>query len=70
MVKSSPGRPAAGRRSVLILLGSAIALIVIGAVVDGMLYLVSTGVLLLVVAVLYLLVRSILRSRRGRRITL
>ncbi|MFH8576951.1 hypothetical protein [Streptomyces zaomyceticus] len=50
----------------LILLSSAIALIVIGAVVDGMLYLVSTGVLLLVVAVLYLMVRSILRSRRGR----
>ncbi|MDK0520569.1 hypothetical protein [Streptomyces sp. ML-6] len=50
----------------LILLSSAIALIVIGAVVDGMLYLLSTGVLLLVVAVLYLLVRSILRSRRGR----
>ncbi|MFD9053073.1 hypothetical protein [Streptomyces zaomyceticus] len=50
----------------LILLSSAIALIVIGAVVDGMLYLVSTGVLLLVVAVLYLLVRSIVRSRRGR----
>ncbi|MFF9852976.1 hypothetical protein [Streptomyces litmocidini] len=50
----------------LILLGSAIALVVIGAVVDGMLYLLSTGVLLLVVAVLYLLVRSILRSRRGR----
>ncbi|GHJ97430.1 hypothetical protein SNE510_69490 [Streptomyces sp. NE5-10] len=50
----------------LILLSSAIALIVIGAVVDGMLYLVSIGVLLLVVAVLYLLVRSIVRSRRGR----
>lgn len=50
----------------LILLSSAIALIVIGAVVDGMLYLLSTGVLLLVVAVLYLLVRSIVRSRRGR----
>jgi type IV secretory pathway VirB3-like protein len=53
----------------LILLGSAIALIVIGAVVDGMLYLLSTGVLLLVVAVLYLLVRSILRSRRSRSTT-
>ncbi|WP_017237637.1 hypothetical protein [Streptomyces sp. SS] len=48
----------------LILLSSAITLIVIGAVVDGMPYLLSTGVLLLVVAVLYLLVRSILRSRR------
>lgn len=54
----------------LVLLSSAIALIVIGAVVDGMLYLLSTGVLLLVVAVLYLLVRSILRSRRGRPTTL
>ncbi|MFI0990067.1 hypothetical protein [Streptomyces exfoliatus] len=50
----------------LIVLSSAIALIVIGAVVDGALYLLSTGVLLLVVAVLYLLVRSILRTRRGR----
>ncbi|UYQ65966.1 hypothetical protein [Streptomyces peucetius] len=50
----------------LILLSSAIALIVIGAVVDGTLYLLSTGVLLLVVAVMYLLVRSILRSRRRR----
>ncbi|MEU9759052.1 hypothetical protein AB0D98_04490 [Streptomyces sp. NPDC047987] len=49
----------------LILLSSAIALIVIGAVVD-VLYLLSTGVLLLVVAVMYLLARSILRSRRGR----
>ncbi|MGX6742576.1 hypothetical protein [Streptomyces peucetius] len=48
----------------LILLSSAIALIIIGAVVDGMLYLLSVGVLLLVVAVLYLLVRSISRSRR------
>ncbi|MFF9473121.1 hypothetical protein ACF1E9_10935 [Streptomyces roseolus] len=50
----------------LILLSGAITLIVIGAVVDGMLHLLSTGVLLLVVAVLYLPVRSILRSRRGR----
>ncbi|MFC4608639.1 hypothetical protein ACFYWY_35215 [Streptomyces sp. NPDC002870] len=48
----------------LVLLGSAIALVVIGAVVDGLLYLLSTGVLLAVVAVLYLLVRSISRSRR------
>ncbi|MEV4947667.1 hypothetical protein [Streptomyces sp. NPDC053755] len=50
----------------LVLLGSAIALIVIGAVVDGMLYLLSIGVLLAVVAVLYLLVRSIMRTRRRR----
>ncbi|MEU6986225.1 hypothetical protein ABZ946_22760 [Streptomyces sp. NPDC046324] len=50
----------------LILLVSAITLIIIGAVVDGMLYLLSIGVLLLVVAVLYLLVRSILRLRRRR----
>ncbi|MEU6976308.1 hypothetical protein [Streptomyces sp. NPDC046385] len=50
----------------LILLSSAITLIVIGAVVDGMLYLVSIGVLVLVAAVMYLLVRSILRSRRRR----
>ncbi|GAA1542571.1 hypothetical protein GCM10009730_59520 [Streptomyces albidochromogenes] len=48
----------------LVLLGSAAALVVIGAVVDGMLYLLSVGVLLAVVAVLYLLVRSVSRSRR------
>ncbi|MHA5046947.1 hypothetical protein [Streptomyces sp. SD15] len=48
----------------LVLLGGAIALVVIGAVVDGMLYLLSIGVLLLIAAVLYLLVRSVSRSRR------
>ncbi|MDQ0948629.1 membrane protein implicated in regulation of membrane protease activity [Streptomyces phaeochromogenes] len=46
------------------LLICAIALIVTGAVIDGMLYLLSTGVLLLIAAVLYLLVRSVSRSRR------
>ncbi|MFF7532959.1 hypothetical protein ACIP6Q_04320 [Streptomyces bobili] len=46
----------------LVLLSGAIALVVIGAVVDGMLYLLS--VLLLIAAVLYLLVRSVSRSRR------
>ncbi|MFE9688057.1 hypothetical protein [Streptomyces sp. NPDC006285] len=43
-------------------------LIIIGAAVDGLLYLLSTGVLL-IVAVLYLLVRSIahsVASSRGR----
>ncbi|MDQ1051607.1 hypothetical protein [Streptomyces sp. V4I2] len=40
----------------LVLLIGAIALVVIGAVVDGM--------LLLIAAVLYLLVRSVSRSRR------
>ncbi|WP_369174445.1 hypothetical protein AB5J49_43790 [Streptomyces sp. R28] len=49
---------------VLVLLICAITLIVIGAVVDGMLYLLSTGVLLLIAAVLYLLVRSVSRMRR------
>ncbi|MFH8254166.1 hypothetical protein [Streptomyces roseolus] len=49
----------------LILLGSAITLIVVDAVMDGMMYLLSTGVLLLVAAVMHLLVRSIRRSRRG-----
>ncbi|MFD4561224.1 hypothetical protein [Streptomyces sp. NPDC058469] len=48
----------------LVLLGGAIALVVIGAVVDGMLYLLSIGVLLVIAAVLYLLVRSVSRSRR------
>ncbi|MDX3568579.1 hypothetical protein [Streptomyces sp. ID05-47C] len=46
----------------LVLLSGAIALVVIGAVVDGMLYLLS--VLLLIAAVLSLLVRSVSRSRR------
>lgn len=50
----------------LVLLGCAVALVVIGAVVDGMLYLLSTGVLLLVAAVLYLLLRSVSHSRRRR----
>lgn len=50
----------------LVLLGCAVALVVIGAAVDGMLYLLSTGVLLLIAAVLYLLVRSVSRSRRRR----
>ena len=36
----------------LVPLGSAIALVVIGAVVEGMLYLLSTSVLLLIAAVL------------------
>ncbi|MFD9195656.1 hypothetical protein ACFWCA_46585 [Streptomyces phaeochromogenes] len=48
----------------LALLICAIALIVTGAAVDGMLYLLSTGVLLLIAAVLYLLIRSVSRSRR------
>ncbi|MBV1942741.1 hypothetical protein KUF83_40375 [Streptomyces sp. BV286] len=48
----------------LVLLGGAIALVVIGAAVDGMPYLISTGVLLLIIAVLYLLARSVSRSRR------
>jgi hypothetical protein len=48
----------------LVLLSGAIALVVIGAVVDGMLYLLSIGVLLVIAAVLYLLVRSVSRSRR------
>ncbi|MFF4870172.1 hypothetical protein ACIPQA_15510 [Streptomyces sp. NPDC090109] len=47
-----------------VLLIAAIALIVIGATVDGMLYLASIGTLLLVVGVLSLAVRSVLRHRR------
>jgi hypothetical protein len=46
------------------LLGCAVALVVIGAAVDGMLYLLSTGVLVVIAAVLYLVVRSVSRSRR------
>lgn len=47
-----------------LLLIAAITLIVIGAAVDGMLYLASVGTLLLVVGVLYLAVRSVLHRRR------
>ncbi|MCX4854346.1 hypothetical protein OG426_51250 [Streptomyces canus] len=50
----------------LVLLSSAIALVIIGALVDGMLYLLSIGVLLFVAAVLYLLVRSVWRLHRRR----
>ncbi|MEU8894052.1 hypothetical protein [Streptomyces sp. NPDC048442] len=53
----------------LVLLSSAIVLVIIGAAVDGLLYLLSTGVLLLIVAVLYLLVCSVAHSvanSRGR----
>ncbi|MFJ4871347.1 hypothetical protein [Streptomyces sp. NPDC088757] len=46
-----------------VLLIAAIALIVIGAAVDGMLYLASVGTLLLIVGVLHLAVRSVLRRR-------
>ncbi|MGW2740957.1 hypothetical protein [Streptomyces sp. NPDC001450] len=48
----------------LILLIAGIALAAIGATVDGMLYLLSAGVLLLIVDLLYLVGRSIWRSSR------
>ncbi|MEH0444572.1 MULTISPECIES: hypothetical protein [unclassified Streptomyces] len=48
----------------LILLIAGIALVAIGAAVGGMPYLMSTGVLLLVVDLLYLAARSIWRSTR------
>lgn len=48
----------------LTLLIAGIALVAIGAAVDGMLYLASAGVLLLIVDLLYLAVRSIWRSPR------
>ncbi|MFD9302579.1 hypothetical protein ACFWCB_07785 [Streptomyces sp. NPDC060048] len=47
-----------------LLLTAAIVLIIIGATVDGMLYLVTAGVLLLIADVLHLAVRSVLRRRR------
>ena len=50
----------------LTLLVAGIALIVIGATIDGMLYLSSTGVLLLVADLLYLAARSLWRSRRSQ----
>ncbi|MFD3471254.1 hypothetical protein ACFWWM_33855 [Streptomyces sp. NPDC058682] len=46
----------------LALLIAGIALVAIGASVDGMLYLLSAGVLVLVAALLYLAVRSIWRT--------
>lgn len=47
-----------------LLLTTAIVLVVIGATTEGMLYLLSIGVLLLVVDVLYLAVRSVVHRRR------
>ncbi|MFD5147766.1 hypothetical protein [Streptomyces sp. NPDC058401] len=47
-----------------LLLTAAIVLIIIGATTEGMLYLVSAGVLLLIADVLYLAVRSVLHRRR------
>lgn len=46
-----------------LLLIAAIVLIIVGATVEGMLYLVSAGVLLLLADVLYLAVRSGRRRR-------
>lgn len=48
----------------LTLLVAGIALIAIGAGVDGMLYLSSAGVLLLIADLLYLAARSVWRSPR------
>ncbi|MFC8778686.1 hypothetical protein ACFW20_02765 [Streptomyces nigra] len=48
----------------LTLLIAGIALVAIGVAVDGMLYLMSIGVLLLIVDLLYLATRSIWRSTR------
>ncbi|MBE1597996.1 MULTISPECIES: hypothetical protein [Streptomyces] len=48
----------------LILLIAGIALVAIGAAVDGMLYLMSIGVLLLIVDLLYLAARSTRRPAR------
>ncbi|MFJ7270443.1 hypothetical protein ACIQV3_28045 [Streptomyces sp. NPDC099050] len=47
-----------------LLLTAAIVLVIVGATVDGMLYLVSAGVLLLIADFLYLAVRSVLHRRR------
>ncbi|MFH9859915.1 hypothetical protein [Streptomyces sp. NPDC017202] len=48
----------------LTLLAAGIALVAVGAAVDGLLYLASIGVLLLVADLLYLAVRSLWRSTR------
>ncbi|WP_230195034.1 hypothetical protein [Streptomyces coriariae] len=48
----------------LALLIAGIALVAIGAAVDGVLYLMSVGVLLLIADLLYLAARSIWRSTR------
>ncbi|MFC9621137.1 hypothetical protein ACFTXM_14405 [Streptomyces sp. NPDC056930] len=50
----------------LVLLVFAIVLVIIGAAVEGMQYLLSIGVLLLIADVGYLAVRSALRRRRVR----
>ncbi|WP_406727061.1 hypothetical protein WJ438_23945 [Streptomyces sp. GD-15H] len=48
----------------LTLLIAGIVLVVIGAAVDGMLYMLSAGVLLLIADLLYLAARSVWRSAR------
>jgi hypothetical protein len=48
----------------LTLLVAGIALAAVGATADGMLYLLSAGVLLLIVDLLYLVARSLWRSSR------
>ncbi|WP_327316628.1 hypothetical protein [Streptomyces sp. NBC_01235] len=48
----------------LTLLIAGIALVAVGAAVDGMLYLASVGVLILIADLLYLVARSIWRHRR------
>ncbi|MFJ3228307.1 hypothetical protein ACIPJS_33835 [Streptomyces sp. NPDC086783] len=50
----------------LALLTAGTALVAIGAAVDGMLYLTSIGVLLLVISLLYLATRSIWRTTHPR----
>jgi hypothetical protein len=50
----------------LVMLGVAIVLGIIGVAVEGMLYLLSTGVLLLIADVGYLAVRSAVRRRPTR----
>ncbi|MDJ0464280.1 hypothetical protein [Streptomyces sp. H27-C3] len=47
-----------------LLLIAAIALVIVGATIESLLYLLSVGVLLLIADVLYLAVRSVLRRRR------
>ncbi|MEU9055284.1 hypothetical protein AB0D37_33595 [Streptomyces sp. NPDC048384] len=50
----------------LTLLIAGIALVAIGAAVDGMLHVLSVGVLLLIADLLYLAARSMWRSSRRR----
>ncbi|MFF2127401.1 hypothetical protein ACFVW1_18750 [Streptomyces olivochromogenes] len=63
---ASPPEEASTMVLFLVMLGVAIVLGIIGVAVEGMLYLLSIGVLLLIADVGYLAVRSVVRRRPTR----